>query len=264
MSALSFMQESVFADEIASRKGFLQARNPHFKAISILLLLLCVLLTRSAAFLSALYLLCLLLAATSFINPLFFLKRTWFFIPLFCLFIALPAVFDVFTPGEAVISLGSVSITKQGLAGAGIFFMRVLVSVSFAILLSLTTRHSVLLKTLRTYGVPQVFVMTMSMSYRYIFLFIEVIQNTYMAVKSRVGDISSSGRGQRIVAWNIASLWQRSYHLQNQVYAAMLSRGYGGEPAVLGEHRFGAQDIAWALFSLGIFILGLWVNRYLN
>jgi cobalt/nickel transport system permease protein len=100
--------------------------------------------------------------------------------------------------------------------------------------------------------------MTLGMCYRYVYFFIEIIQNTYSAIKSRVGFVSGVKSAQGIVAWNIASLWQRSYALQGQVYGAMLSRGYAGEPKVLDEFKVTGKD--W--FCLGgailIFALSLW------
>jgi len=117
---------------------------------------------------------------------------------------------------------------------------------------------------MRVFRIPQVFVMTLGMCYRYVYLFIEIIQNTYLAIKSRVEFVSSLKSGQGIVAWNIASLWQRSYAMHNEVYSAMLSRGYGGEPKVMDEFRATFKD--W--LSLGIagliFIFSLWQNHYLH
>ncbi|MCX5706491.1 MAG: energy-coupling factor transporter transmembrane component T, partial [Candidatus Omnitrophica bacterium] len=100
----------------------------------------------------------------------------------------------------------------------------------YVVLLSITTRHFELLKTLRFFKIPQVFVMTISMCYRYIYLFIEVIENTYLAIKARVGTKIHYKKGQKIVAWRMATLWQRSVQLSQEVYSAMLSRGYRGEP----------------------------------
>jgi energy-coupling factor transporter transmembrane protein EcfT len=106
---------------------------------------------------------------------------------------------------------------------------------------------------LRTFGVPQVFVMTAGICYRYIYLFIEIIQNTYLAIKSRVGFVSSLKKGQGIVAWNIAVLWQRSYRMNEEVYKAMLSRGYCGEPQVLNEFSAGPKDRFWLAAAMLIF-----------
>ena len=262
MSALSFLKESLFADELANRKGFLQSLDPRIKAITFLLFILQILLTKNIFILLCLYALCLLLVQLSKINLGFFLKRTWVFIPLFSLFIAIPALFSIFTPGETLLTFKvaglKLIITRQGLSGAALFVMRVITSVSFAVLLSITTRHFELLKVLRIFKIPQVFVMTLGMCYRYVFLFVEIIENTYSAIKSRVGAKVHYKRGQHIAAWNIAYLWIRSYRLNEDVYKAMLSRGYQGEPLVLDEFKIRLKDWLWLCFVLAVFIKGMY------
>jgi cobalt/nickel transport system permease protein len=91
------------------------------------------------------------------------------------------------------------------------------------------------------------------MCYRYIYLFAEIIENTYLAIKSRVGISLHYKKGQGIVASNIANLWQRSIMMNQEVYNAMLSRGYTGEPKLL--HRFNTviSDWVWLFFSMAIF-----------
>jgi cobalt/nickel transport system permease protein len=254
MGALSFLKGSVFSDEYASENGFLQSIDPRIKLVIFALFLLTALFTKSIAVCFFLYILCLALAYFSKINLGFFLKRTWIFIPLFSLFIAIPALFSIFTPGEAIAGFKvfglNLIITRQGLFGALLFVMRVVVSVSFAVLVSITTKHFVLLKTLRAFKAPQVFVMILGMCCRYIYLFMEVVENTYMAIKSRVGRKVRYAEGQRMVAWNMASLWHRSYRLNEAVYGAMLSRGYGGEPAVLNDFKSRPRDWMWLLFTV--------------
>jgi len=258
VGALAFLKESVFSDDCASKKGFLQSLDPRIKTATLLLFVIQVLLAKNIVLLLCLYTASLLLACLSKIRLGFFLKRTWIFIPLFSLFIALPAIFSIFTPGETLaiwkIAGLKLVITRQGLSGAAFFVTRVITSVSFVVLLSITTRHFELLKVLRIFKVPQVFVMTLGMCYRYIFLFIGIIENTYLAIKSRVGTKIHSKKGQRIVAFNIASLWQRSYQLNEDVYQAMLSRGYNGEPLVLNNFKAGLQDWLWLLCVLTIFV----------
>ena len=262
--ALSFLKESIFAEEYASKTGFLQSLDPRIKVINIFLLIIATILTRSIAVSCVLYALCLILAYFSQVKISFFLKRTWIFIPLFSLLIAIPALFSIFSPGESLFSVNLIGykliITRQGLWGATLFVTRVTASVSFAVLLSLTTRHFDLLKVLRIFGIPQIFVMTLGMCYRYIYLFLEVAGNTYLAIKSRVGTTVHYKRGQRMVAWNMASLWLRSYHLNDAVYQAMLSRGYTGEPAVL--ENFKTRWVDWVcLFITGLFFIALiWFN----
>ncbi len=258
---LSFMKDSLFSEEYALRKGFLQSIDPRFKLLAFAAILIAVLFIKSIPLLLCLYLLCLLSALLSRIDLLFFLKRTWIFIPLFSLFIAIPALFDTFTPGEALFSLNfwglKLIISRQGFFGAVLFVTRVVTSVSFVVLLGIVTRHAQLLSVLRIFKIPQVFVMTLSMCYRYIYLFVEIIENTYLAIKSRVGVGVQYEKGQRLVAWNIGSLWQRSSNLNEEVYKAMLSRGYSGEPVVFKEFRAGFKD--WSFLCLSVLICAVLV-----
>ncbi|MBU1153763.1 cobalt ECF transporter T component CbiQ [bacterium] len=258
MGILSFLKESIFADEYAAKKGFLQSLDPRIKVITFILFLITILLIKSITLCLCLYAVCLVLAYFSNVHLGFFLKRTWIFIPIFAFFIAIPAIFSIWTPGKALLvvnMLGAkIIITQQGLFGAILFVTRVLSSVSFAILLSLTTKHFALLKVLRIFGIPQVFIMTLGMSYRYIYLFLEVVENTYLAIKSRVGTQLHYKKGQHIVAWNISSLWHRSYYLNEAVYSAMLSRGYTGEPVVADDFKTKKRDWVWLFLTVIFFI----------
>lgn len=251
--AVSLMKESVFADENAGKNGFLQSLDPRVKAVTFFVFIVLVVLTKNIVILTCLYVFCLVLSRLSRINTASFLKRTWIFMPVFSLFIALPALFSTFTPGEALVSFRAagigLTVTRQGLASAELFVMRVITSVSFAVLLNLTTRHFALLKVLRIMRIPRIFVMTAGMCYRYIYLFAEIIENTYTAIKSRVGTKVHYKKGQHIVAWNIAYLWGRSYRLNDEVYKAMLSRGYNGEPVELEYFKTGIKDWLWVVFT---------------
>jgi len=264
MGALSFLKDSVFAEEYAAGGGFLQSLDPRVKAITFLLFIIQVLFAQSIPVLLSLYGLSIILALASGINLGFFLKRTWVFIPLFALFIAIPALFSTFSPGEALATwniLGiKLTITRQGLGAALTFIMRVAASVSFAVLLTITTRHIELLKVLRIFKIPQVFVMTLGMCYRYIYLFVSMIEDTYRAIKSRVGVSVHYKSGQNIVAWNIAFLWSRSLKLNEEVYRSMLSRGYTGEAKILHEFKAKVKDWFW-LFSVALLsLIILWMT----
>jgi energy-coupling factor transporter transmembrane protein EcfT len=91
------------------------------------------------------------------------------------------------------------------------------------------------------------------MCYRYVYLFVEIIENTYLAIKSRCGTSVHYQKGQGIVAWNIAFLWARSYQLNEDVYKAMLSRGYGGEAKAWNDFKIKLRDWLW-LFVVVIII----------
>jgi cobalt/nickel transport system permease protein len=200
MGALAFFKDSVYAEYHALKPGFLQSRDPRIKTAALLLCVVLVLFVRHTPVLLGLYLFCLVLAAFSRIGLGYFLKRTWLFIPLFSLFIAVPALFQAVTPGRELLGFGifghRLIITHEGLSGAALFVMRVATSVSFVVLLALTTKHDALLRVLRVFKVPQLFVMTLGMCYRYIYLFVEIIEHTHRAIKSRVGRAVHHTRGR--------------------------------------------------------------------
>jgi cobalt/nickel transport system permease protein len=79
----------------------------------------------------------------------------------------------------------SIYVTKQGLNAAVVFTMRVVVCVSAVVLLFLTTPQQVLFKSLRSVGVPMIFVFTLEMTYRYIFLLTDLIREIYIAKRAR-------------------------------------------------------------------------------
>jgi cobalt/nickel transport system permease protein len=261
VGALSFLKESIFAQDHAMQNGFLQSLDPRVKSITFLLFIIQALFTHSIPVLLFLYALCLFLALVSKINLGFFLKRTWVFIPLFALFIAIPSLFSKFSPGEALATWNILGfkfiITRQGLGAALTFIMRVVTSVSFVVLLSITTKHFELLRVLRIFKIPQVFVMTLGICYRYIYLFVGMIEDTYRAIKSRVGTSVRYKSGQNIVAWNIAFLWARSFKLNEEVYRAMLSRGYSSEARVLNEFKARLRDWLWLFAAAAILALNL-------
>jgi len=264
MGALSFLKDSVLSDEYALQQGFLQSINPQIKALTFVLFIIAVMLAEKIPLILFIYIFCIVLTYISGVHIGFFLKRTWIFIPLFSLFIAVPALFSNFSPGEPlfvfeVLGLKLV-ITRIGVLGASLFVFRVVTSVSLVVLLSLTTRHTELLRVLRFFRVSRVFILTLTMCYRYVYLFVEIIENTYLAIKSRVGISLHYKKGQGIVASNIASLWQRSIMMNQEVYNAMLSRGYTGEPKLLHRFNTGILDWVWLFFSLAIFTLSIYLN----
>jgi cobalt/nickel transport system permease protein len=211
-SALSFFKEAIFSDDIARSKGLLQAFDPRIKMVLLILALVAVLLVRTLAVMAIFYAASVILALLSGIRLTAFLKRTWFFIPFFALLIAIPAFFI------------------QGPYAAILFVMRVATCVSFAVLLTITTRHVELLRALRSLGVPVIFVSVLDMTYRYIFLFVKIFEDMHIGLKARLLQRLEGANARRWVASRIGHLFRRSARMSEEVYLAMVARGYTMEP----------------------------------
>ena len=208
IGALDLLKEAVFSDEIARSPGFLQRLDPRVKAVACLAAVIAASVVRDPAAIALLYVLSVLCAALSGVRVLFFLKRVWIFIPLFALLIAIPAVF------------------MAGARAALVFVLRVATSVSFVVLLTITTPHNRLIRSLRLLGVPPVFVQVLDMTYRYLFLFITVFEDMHLALRARVLRRLGGRTARAWVAGRMGYLFTRSARMSEEVYLAMVARGY--------------------------------------
>lgn len=247
------LEATVFAEEMAALPGLLQRLDPRAKAVAALALIFAASLARTLPALVLLYTLALALALAGRIPPGFFIKRVWLFLPFFTAIIALPALFNVITPGRPVLTLlhePLIAVTEQGLRTAAFLLLRVATSVSFAVILVLTTRWGVLLGALYALRVPQVFVLILGMTYRYIFLLLHTTNDMFLARKSRlVGRLP--GNADRLwIANSMGGLLGKSYHLSDQVYLAMVSRGFRGQARLLEPLRLRAVD--WLCIILAL------------
>jgi len=274
----SMLQESVFSETRASLPGLLQGLDPRVKFATLLFFLIVASLVHSIPVLVGIYLFTLLLAQLSKIGLPFFIKRVWLFIPIFAGIIALPAIFNVITPGEIWIPLlhlprayswgpyhipQVVGISRQGAMGALIFVCRVAASVSLVVLVTLSTRWDHLLRALRVVRVPHVFVLTLGMTYRYIQLLSRLIQDMYWAKKSRTLRFSKIRTEQGWIASRMATLFRKSFQLSHQVHGAMRSRGFDGEARTLQTFQLRARDYLAILTSLLLGALLIWWDRWL-
>jgi cobalt/nickel transport system permease protein len=257
------VERAVFTEEHARLPGWLQGIDPRAKLAMFVLTILAASLTHSLLILLLFYALLLLAARASRLPFDFFVRRVWLGIPFFAGIVILPSIF--FPAGGRRLfdlTIGPLHLgpTPASLLGAAVFVVRVGDAVSLAVLLILTTRWADLLKSLQAVHVPQVFILLLSMTYRYIFLFLHTVNGFFEARKSRtVGE--SSGREQR--GWIVASLvnlMNRSFQMSSEVYAAMCSRGFTGGVRTYSDYHMKRSDVlvllATGCLALLLFFLG--------
>ena len=239
------LERAIFTERHARSDGWLQRRDPRIKMVAALTAIVAASLTSSLAGLALLYGATLGAAKASRVPFGFFVRRVWLGIPFFAGIVVVPAIF--FVPGPRVfdLALGPAHLAPSwnGLAGAAIFVSRVGVSVSLAILLVVTTPWADVLKSLRALKVPQVFVLVLSMTYRYLFLFLHTANGILLARKSRIVGRTSGGEQRRWITGTMGNLMSRAFKMSNDVYAAMLARGFNGEVRTFSTYRVRPTDI---------------------
>jgi cobalt/nickel transport system permease protein len=259
------VRQAMFADDVAASRGLLQRVDPRVKLVTFVGLLVTAAFVRSIPALAALYLVTLVLAALSGLSVGFFVKRVWLFVPLFTGIVVLPATLNVVTSGHIVVRLGTwfgheLGVTSEGLHAAGLIVLRVATSISIVVLLTLTTPWHQVLAALRSLFVPKMFVLVLAMAYRYVFHLLTAVTDMYTARRSRTaGSDRDAVPGRRFVAASAGALFGKAHTVSEEVYLAMVSRGYTGEVRTLRRARLGVVDAAWIVVTvmLALSLLGL-------
>ena len=252
-----FLEEAFISESNSRRLGLLQGLDPRAKMVSILAVIFATSLTGNLRILIFIYILTLLFAYLSKIEVGFFIKRVWLFIPIFAGIIAVPMIFNIFLPGDPLFQVAylgpgahlgplrlpeSIFITRQGFNAAVIFTMRVATCVSAVVLLFITTPKQVLFKSLRTVGVPKIYVLTMEMAYRYVFLLMDLVRELYVAKKARTIQARGMFEEQKWVGGRMGYTLIRSLDMSEKVHMAMMSRGFNGDIHIMQEFKMQNRD----------------------
>jgi cobalt ECF transporter T component CbiQ len=187
--------------------------------------------------------------------------RVWLSALLFTGLIALPAIF--ITPGRLVYRLPLLGwpITAQGLGAATYLITRVETAATLALLLILCTPWAHVLKALRVLRVPVVFVVILGMTYRYIFLMLQIAQDMFESRQSRMVGTLDGRERRRLAGASVGVLLGKSVQLSSDVYMAMVSRGFRGEVYTLDDFQMRGRDwLALAVF-MSVAALAFWLGR---
>lgn len=252
------VEQTVYSETYARQDGFLQRVDPRAKLGLFVLALLVVGLVHDLALLAGLWLALLSLGLATRLPFKVIALRTMLGVPLFAGVVALPALFLI--DGRPLLSIGSLgpvtlAVSDRAILSVTTFLCRVSASVTLAALLVLTTRWADLLKALRVFQVPDVFIVVLGMTYRYVFLLLRLTENLFLGRASRTVGTTSAGEQRRWVGASMGTLVSRSLKLSNDVYAAMVARGFSGEVRTLTTFRMRDED--WLFVSLGVVLLGL-------
>jgi cobalt/nickel transport system permease protein len=250
------IERAVFTEELARSDGLLQRVDPRAKAAIFIPAVIVVGLSRSLPMLLAFYAVIVALGLISGLSFTFFVKRVLVGIPLFAGIVFLPALFLI--AGDPVISLnigvGHLAISDNALLSGGLFISRVAASVSLAVLLVVTTTWADLLKALRSLRAPSIFIVVLGMTYRYIFLFLHTVEHLFLARASRTVSAGADSEQRRWIGATMGTLMSKSFKTSNDVYLAMVARGFTGEFRTMNNFKMRDED--WLFVFTSIVVLG--------
>ncbi|MEI9970564.1 MAG: cobalt ECF transporter T component CbiQ [Ignavibacteriota bacterium] len=238
------LERALYAESSASRAGVLQQLDPRVKVAGLFAMVVTVALVTKLWLIAAIMVLAIALALVSAIPIGILASRTWLGAFVFSGAIALPALF--LTPGTPLYGL---PITQQGVRTASFLVMRAETAATLMLVLAYTTPWTHILKALRIFRVPVVFVVILGMTVRYILLMLETAHEMFESRKSRTVNRMTSAENRRLAIASSGVLLHKTLHMSNEVYMAMQARGFRGEVYILDDFAMQARD--W--LALGAF-----------
>jgi cobalt/nickel transport system permease protein len=143
-----------------------------------------------------------------------------------------------------------------GLTLFSTLILRSVLSLMLVIILTNTTRFTELLRGLRRLGCPRILALNLGFLYRYVYVLTEEVLRMRQARDCRrVGRLGVTSELRTLGAM-LGTLLIRSFERAERMHAAMLSRGYSGEFAIMAPRNFSWQDLAF-LSALSLFIFAV-------
>ena len=248
-------------EELAGRPGLLQGIDPRVKLITLALFAVTVSLVHSVWVLLVLIALTLVFAAASHVGVAAFARKVWLSAGLLAFLIALPSALSWFTPGAKVFTLGPLSFTQPGLMGVATLVTRVAAAAGFALLVIWTMRWADLLRALSALHMPDVVVATLGMAQKQILTLLRTVEQIHLARESRTLTLGTTKDNRDWVTERMAFVVRKSMKTADEVYDAMLARGYTGTMPSLRRLRVTAGDWAWLASSVALCAFALAASR---
>lgn len=255
------MERALHSENSANSRGLLQRLDPRVKVAGLFSLILAASLSTRLWVIAAVFAVAVSLAALSLISIRTLASRVWIGAFTLTAAIAIPALF--LTPGAAIYRLPVLNwnITQQGITTACYLIFRVETAATLALLLIFTTPWMHVLKALRIFRVPVVFVVILGMTCRYILLLLQTAHEMFESRKSRTVGVMTASEQRRLAVSGAGVLLTKTFQLSGDVYLAMQSRGFRGEVYLLDD--FQMQRLDWMALTTfaALAAAAVWTGR---
>ena len=260
--------------ETAALDNFFQKIDARIKVLFLLVFVIIVSLKKDilSEFLIGIFV--ALLVIISRLNLFSFYRRVLFLGFIFGFLISLPSACNVITRGEIILPIlqlskpysfwiyripAEIGITREGMYGVAMLTLRVTNSLALSFFVLYTTTFPEIIKALKILRIADGFLMIITLSYKYIFIFARTVEDMHLAKKSRLAGQVSNAEARRWIAGRIAFIFKKTQLRCEEIFKAMLGRGFSEHVRIYGVGKLQPQD--WAVsvvFSL-MGILFLWI-----
>jgi cobalt ECF transporter T component CbiQ len=255
----SVLRTALVQGEASRAAGLLQGVDARVKVLSALAFLVAVSLGQSLAAMLGLLGCCLLLAGLSRVG-LVYARRVGVLAFVFGFTLAAPSALNLFVDGTLVFPLlhlkaphsfwiyripQTIGITREGALGTARLTLRVADSLALSLLVLYTTPFPEIMRALKVLRVPDTFLMVVTLSYKYVFIFARTVEEMHFAKKSRLAGGVGAAAARGWVAGRIGLLFRKTQLRCEEIYKAMVARGFSGEVRLAAPGRLRGRDWAW-------------------
>jgi cobalt ECF transporter T component CbiQ/cobalamin biosynthesis protein CbiM len=260
--------------ETSRRPGFFQGLDARVKVLFAVSLLIVISLKQEVGAMTGILLFCFVLAAASRVEMLVYARRVLFFAFLFGFLLSFPSAFNLFVDGKVIWPMVTLSgahdfwiyhipqtigITREGLYGTARLTLRVADSIAVSLLVLYTTPFHEVIRALKMLRVPDPFLMVLTLAYKYIFIFAQTVENMHLAKKSRLAGGVGGAEARRWIAGRMGMIFKKTQMRCEEIFKALLSRGYSGEVKLAGSRRMRRSDYAYGAGLLCAAVLFLFI-----
>lgn len=163
---------------------------------------------------------------------------------IFGVLISFPSAFNIIVPGTVVVPIvtlqsshdflfyhipKTIGLTGEGLHLVALLSLRVVNSLTVCLLVLYTTPLPDFIKALRLLRVPDVIVVVMTLFHKYIFVLACSLEEMHLAMKSRLVSPAHGNHARMWATDRIVYIYRKTHQTCQDVFGAMLSRGFTGE-----------------------------------
>ncbi|NTU43485.1 MAG: cobalt ECF transporter T component CbiQ [Nitrospirales bacterium] len=260
--------------ELSSKDGLLQRLDPRVKVIFWLSFIVVISLKREIMpeVWICIALLCTAVLCKTAVTAMY--KRALLLSLFFGFLVALPSGLNLITRGDIIIPLirlpreysfwiyqipAEIGFTREGMAGVAMLTLRVFNSATLSLMILYTTPFTSIATALRVLRVPDLFIMVITLAYKYIFLFARTVEEMHLAKKSRLAGEISSGEARIWMTGMMGLLFRRTQQRFEEVYKAMMARGFAGTYHISAKKGLTGLDWSFCCLFSVMTILFLWL-----
>jgi cobalt ECF transporter T component CbiQ len=150
----------------------------------------------------------------------------------------------------------TIGITYEGCAVVLRFWLKVINSLATTLLIIHTTPFTDIIKSLKILRVPDLLLLTITLTYKFLFILSRTTEEAYLALKARWWRRGKTSEDAKIIAGRISFIFRKSWIKYEEIYMAMTSRGFSGKVMVVLNEKIAIQDVFFLLTAIMVVIIG--------